>query len=158
AHVHDANGLSLNSQVKYAGMASLTPGTQLASYEILSPLGAGGMGEVYRARDGKLRREVAVKVLPEIFASDPERVARLHREALAVAALNHPNIAAIYGLEESASKKFLVLELVDGETLAERMRRGRLPIEEALNIARQISEALEAAHEKGVVHRDLKPA
>jgi eukaryotic-like serine/threonine-protein kinase len=116
------------------------------------------MGEVYRARDGKLKREVAIKVLPDIFANDDERVARFHREAQLVAALNHPNIAAIYGLEELAARKFLVLELVEGETLAERLQRGRIPLDQALDIAKQIAEALEAAHEKGVVHRDLKPA
>ena len=113
-------------------MSTLSPGTQLGSYEILALLGAGGMGEVYRARDGKLRREVAIKVLPGVFTSDADRVARFHREALAIAALNHPNIAAIYGLEEYSATTFLVLELVEGETLAERMARGRLPIEEVL--------------------------
>ncbi len=139
-------------------MPSLAPGTPLGTYEILAPIGAGGMGEVYRARDGKLKREVAIKVLPDLFANDAERVARFHREAQVVAALNHPNIAAIYGLEESAARKFLVLELVEGETLAERLQRGRIPLDQALDIAKQIAEALEAAHEKGVAHRDLKPA
>lgn len=136
----------------------LAAGTQLGSYEVLGLIGAGGMGEVYRARDTQLKRDVAIKVLPAQFAADPERVARFHREAQAVAALNHPNIAAIYGLEEYVSTRFLVLELVEGETLAERIHRGPIPINESLNIAKQISEALEAAHEKGVVHRDLKPA
>ena len=127
---------------------SLTAGTRLGPYEILSPLGAGGMGEVYRAKDTKLKREVAVKVLPESFASDPDRMARFQREAEVLAALNHPNIAQIYGVEEGA----LVMELVEGETL-----KGPLPLETALHYARQIADALEAAHEKGIVHRDLKP-
>ncbi len=134
------------------------PGSRLGTYEILSPLGAGGMGEVYRARDGKLNRDVAIKVLPEAFAADAERLARFRREAQVLAALNHPHIAAIYGLEESGGVEALVLELVEGETLAERLAKGPLPVEEALEIARQIAEALEAAHERGIVHRDLKPA
>jgi serine/threonine-protein kinase len=116
------------------------------------------MGEVYRAHDTKLNRDVAIKVLPDVFANDPERVARFHREAQSVAALNHPNIAAIYDLEETHGAKFLVLELVEGETLADLLRRGPLPLDETLNVAHQICEALEAAHEKGVIHRDLKPA
>ncbi|HYR85684.1 MAG TPA: protein kinase [Terriglobia bacterium] len=132
-------------------------GERLAHYEIQSLLGSGGMGEVYRARDTKLNRDVAVKVLPPEFAQDSDRVARFHREAQVIAALNHPNIAAIHQLEESASTKFLVLESVEGETLAERIHRGPLPVEDALHIAQQICEALEAAHEKGVIHRDLKP-
>ena len=137
---------------------TLAAGTRLGSYEILAPLGAGGMGEVYKARDGKLNREVAVKVLPEAFAADAERLARFRREAQVLASLNHPQIAAIYGLEESGGIEALVLELVEGETLAERLVRGAIPVEEALEIARQIADALEAAHEKGIVHRDLKPA
>jgi len=137
---------------------TLAAGTHLGPYEIVSPLGAGGMGEVYRARDGKLGREVAIKVLPEEFARDPERLARFEREARSLAALNHPNIAAIYGLEDAAGTRFLVLELVPGETLAERLVEGPLPLEEALAIARQIAEALESAHASGIVHRDLKPA
>src|SRR5579864_3174419 len=128
---------------------SLAAGTRLGAYEILAPLGAGGMGEVYRARDTKLKRDVALKVLPEAFASDPERMARFQREAEVLAALNHPNIAQIYGVEERA----LVMELVEGETL-----KGPLPLQNALNYARQIAAALEAAHAKGIVHRDLKPA
>jgi eukaryotic-like serine/threonine-protein kinase len=137
---------------------SISPGQQLGSYEILSLLGKGGMGEVYRARDSKLNREVAIKILPEEFSQDRERVSRFLREAQSVAALNHTNIAAIYELAESQGMRFLVLELVEGETLAERLNRGALPNSEALTIAKQILEALEAAYEKGIVHRDLKPA
>ena len=136
----------------------MTPGTQLGSYEILPPLGKGGMGEVWRARDSKLGREVAIKTLPEEFAKDEERLARFEREAKLLASLNHPNIAAIYGLEEDNDTRFLVLELVEGDTLAERLKRGAIPVEESLKLALQIAEALEAAHEKGVIHRDLKPA
>ena len=136
----------------------LAPGTRLGPYEILSALGAGGMGEVFRARDPKLNRQVAIKVLPDAYASDPERIARFHREAQAVAALSHPNIAAIYDLAESDDTTFLVLELIEGDTLADRLRRAPVPIEEALAIAKQIVDGLEAAHEKGICHRDLKPA
>src|SRR5262245_26499126 len=136
----------------------VTIGTTLGSHEITALLGKGGMGEVYRARDGKLKREVAIKILPEEFSNDPDRVSRFQREAEVLASLNHPNIAAIHSLEEADGSRFLVLELVEGETLAERIRRGPIPIDEALNIAKSIAEALEAAHEKGVVHRDLKPA
>jgi serine/threonine protein kinase len=128
-------------------------GRQFGPYRIVSPLGAGGMGEVYRAHDSKLGRDVALKTLPQEFARDPERLARLRREARTLAALNHPNIAAIYGLEQSGDVDCLVLELVEGETL-----RGPLPIAKALDYARQVAEALEAAHDKGIVHRDLKPA
>src|SRR5712691_13311162 len=124
-------------------------GTRLGPYEVLAPIGAGGMGEVYRARDTKLKREVALKVLPEAFANDPERMARFQREAEVLASLNHLNIAQIYAVEERA----LVMELVEGENL-----QGPLPIETALDYARQIADALEAAHEKGITHRDLKPA
>src|SRR5215471_7592179 len=116
------------------------------------------MGEVYKARDERLKREVAIKVLPAGFAADPERLARFDREAQALAALNHPNIAAIYGLEESRGSPFLVLELVPGETLAERLAAGPLPIDEAFAVCRQVAEALEAAHASGIIHRDLKPA
>jgi len=153
---------------------SLTPGTRLGAYEIQSALGAGGMGEVYRARDTKLDRGVAIKILPEAFARDPERVARFEREAKTLAALNHPNIGAIYGIEDYAdvaagflgpssvegtrTGRALILELVEGPTLADRITQGRIPVDEALAIARQIAEALEAAHELGIVHRDLKPA
>src|SRR3984885_13617554 len=137
----------------------LSPGSHLGSYEILSALGAGGMGEVYQAHDPKLGRDVAIKVLPEVFAHDPDRLSRFQREAKMLAALNHPAIATIYGLEQSNATSYLVMELVSGETLQQRLaRKGRLPIEEALGICRQIAEALEAAHEKGIIHRDLKPA
>src|SRR5213593_2878508 len=137
---------------------TLVPGARLGPYEILSALGAGGMGEVYRAKDTKLGRAVAVKVLPDALASDADRIARFEREAKALAALNHPHIAALYGMEESDGRHFLVMELVEGETLAERLQRGPMPVAEALKTATQIAEALEAAHEKGIVHRDLKPA
>jgi serine/threonine-protein kinase len=133
---------------------NLAAGSKLGPYEILAPIGKGGMGEVYRARDTKLEREVAIKIVPESFAHDPERIARFEREAKVLAALNHPNIAQIYGLEERA----LIMELVEGPTLAERIAQGALPADEALGIAKQIAEALEAAHEKGITHRDLKPA
>jgi serine/threonine protein kinase len=136
----------------------LTSGVRVGSYEIVAPLGAGSMGDVYRARDTKLNREVALKVLPELFALDPDRLARFKREAQLLATLNHPNIAAIFGLEESNGAQALVLELVDGPTLADKTALGPIPMEEALIIARQIAEALEAAHEKGIIHRDLKPA
>src|SRR5262245_12431533 len=137
---------------------ALTIGTQFGSHEIISLLGKGGMGEVYRARDTKLGRDVAIKVLPEQFASSAERLARFEREARLLASLNHPNIAAIYGIEESAGTRFLILELVEGETLAERLTRGAMPAEDALQVALQVADALDAAHEKGVIHRDLKPA
>jgi Tol biopolymer transport system component len=137
---------------------SLTSGTRLGIYEILAPLGAGGMGEVYRARDTRLGREVAIKVLRDAFALDAEQRARFEREARLLASLNHPNIAAIYGLDAEGESRFLVLELVPGETLAERLARGPLPLADALGFASQIAEALEAAHEAGIIHRDLKPA
>ncbi len=133
-------------------------GSQLLHYRIESHLGSGGMGEVYRASDTRLGRSVAIKVLPELFALDPERVARFEREARLLASLNHPNIAGLYGLEPADGKFFLVMELIEGETIAQRIQRGPLPVEEALAYARQIAEALESAHEKGVIHRDLKPA
>ncbi|MGH9686422.1 MAG: protein kinase domain-containing protein [Candidatus Acidiferrales bacterium] len=136
----------------------MTPGTKLGPYEILSPLGAGGMGEVYRARDSKLGRDVAIKVLPDAFARDPERLARFQREAKLLASLNHSNIAAIHGLEDSGNTHALVMELAEGPTLADRIRSGPIPVDEALRIAKQITEALEYAHERGIVHRDLKPA
>jgi len=133
-------------------------GTRLGAYEITAKLGEGGMGEVYRATDPKLKREVAIKVLPEPFAADADRLARFEREAQVLAQLQHPNIASIYGLEESSGVRALVMELIEGEDLAERLKRGPLPLEEALSVALQIAEALEAAHERGIVHRDLKPA
>ncbi|MBP1611037.1 MAG: serine/threonine protein kinase [Acidobacteria bacterium] len=133
-------------------------GKTLGHYQITSQLGKGGMGEVYQAKDQKLGRDVAIKVLPEEFARDADRVARFQREAKLLASLNHPNIAAIHGLEESGGTNFLVLELVPGETLADRIKAGPIPVEESLKLALQIAEALEAAHEKGVIHRDLKPA
>jgi eukaryotic-like serine/threonine-protein kinase len=137
---------------------SLTAGMRVGPYEILTPLGAGGMGEVYRARDTKLGRDVAIKVLPEGFALDPERLARFKREAQLLASLNHPNIAAIHGLEDSTPVLALVLELVDGPTLADRIAEGPIAWSEAMPVARQIVDAVEAAHERGIIHRDLKPA
>ena len=136
----------------------LNSGTKVGSYEVVAPIGAGGMGEVYRARDSKLGRQVALKVLPEEFARDTNRMARFEREAKLLASLNHPNIATIHGLEDSGGIRALVMELVEGPTLADRIRQGPIPMDEALPIARQICEALEYAHERGVVHRDLKPA
>src|SRR6266581_550578 len=137
---------------------ALKSGAHLGPYEILAPLGAGGMGEVYRARDSRLGREVAIKVLPAAMANDAERMARFQREAQMLASLNHPNIASIFGLEESGGVRALVMELVDGEDLSAIIARGPLPLEDTLGVARQIAEALEAAHERGIVHRDLKPA
>ncbi len=137
---------------------SLIPGARVGSYEILSLIGEGGMGQVYRARDSKLGREVALKVLSDAFAHDPDRLARFEREARTLATLNHPHIAHVYGLEQSGDASALVMELVDGEDLAERLARGAIPPADVLAIARQIAEALDAAHEQGIVHRDLKPA
>jgi serine/threonine protein kinase len=141
---------------KNKGIAMI--GKTLAHYEITSQLDKGGMGEVYRARDLKLGRDVTIKVLPEEFAKDADRVARFQREAKLLASLNYPNIASIYGLEESGGINFLVLELVKGDTLADRLKSDATLVEESLKLALQITEALEAAHEKGVIHRDLKPA
>src|SRR6202047_5318250 len=138
---------------------ALASGTKLGSYEVVAPIGAGGMGEVYQAHDTKLGRDVAIKVLPEAFAHDDDRLSRFQREAKMLASLNHPNIATIYGLEHSDGTHYLVMELVPGDTLQQRVKReGAVPIEEALTIAKQMAEALEAAHEKGIIHRDLKPA
>ena len=137
---------------------SLSPGARLGPYEIVAAIGAGGMGEVYRARDTRLKRDVAIKILPDALASDPERLARFQREAQVLASLNHPHIAAIYGFEESGTTRGLVLELVEGATLAERIAQGPIPVDDALQLARQIAEALAAAHEQGILHRDLKPA
>ena len=136
----------------------MTIGTTLGPYRVLEKLGAGGMGEVYRARDTKLNRDIALKILPDAFASDPDRLARFTREAQTLASLNHPNIAAIYGIEESQDVRTLVMELVEGEDLSAHIGRGPIPLDEAVPIARQICEALEAAHEQGIIHRDLKPA
>lgn len=136
---------------------SLAPGMRLGPYEISGPLGAGGMGEVWRARDTKLGREVAVKVLPDTFLADPERLARLEREARLLASLNHPNIATLHAFENVDGLRFLVMELVEGPTLGERLSEGPLPVTEALDFFRQVADGLAAAHRKGVVHRDLKP-
>lgn len=149
----------------YSTSLALSPGIRLGVYDITAPLGEGAMGRVWRARDTTLDRDVAIKVLPEAFAHDPGRLARFTREAKTLAALTHPNIAAIHGLEEARSGgsshppiTALVMELVEGDDLSQRIARGAIPIDEALPIARQIAEALEAAHEQGIVHRDLKPA
>ena len=141
---------------------TLSIGTRLGVYELLAKLGEGGMGEVYRARDARLQREVALKILPDSFAADKDRLARFEREAQTLASLNHPRIAGLYGLEESTATgtavRALVMELVDGEDLSARIARGALPLDDALAVALQIAEALEAAHDAGIVHRDLKPA
>ena len=133
-------------------------GSRLGPYEVVAAIGAGGMGEVYRARDSKLGRDVAIKVLPTAFARDSERMARFQREAKVLASLDHPNIATIHGLEESGGTRALVMQLVEGPTLADRIKQGPIPVHEAIRIARQIADALEYAHEHGIVHRDLKPA
>ena len=141
-----------------ASHLSLTPGTRLGVYDITAQIGEGGMGQVFRATDTRLKRQVAIKVLPPAVTADAERLARFQREAEVVASLNHPNIAAIYGLEEAGVMTALVMELVEGDDLSQRIARGAIPIEEALPIAKQVAEALDAAHEQGIVHRDLKPA
>ena len=135
---------------------SLTPGTRLGIYEVTAKIGEGGMGEVYQARDTTLDRDVALKVLPEAFTADPDRLARFQREAKVLASLNHPNIGAIHGLESSGDTQALVLELIEGPTLADRIAEGPIPVDEALTIATQIADALEAAHEQGIVHRVLR--
>src|SRR5215510_4111922 len=137
---------------------SLVAGTRVGAYQITTPIGAGGMGEVYRARDTKLNRDVALKILLAEFALDADRLARFKREAQVLASLDHPNIGAIYGFEDSEGIHALVLQLVEGPTLADRIADGPIPVDEALPIAKQIAEALEAAHEQGIIHRDLKPA
>ena len=137
---------------------ALTPGTRLGIYEVTAKIGEGGMGEVYQARDTTLDRDVALKVLPEAFTADPDRLARFQREAKVLASLNHPNIGAIYGLEAAGDTQALVLELIEGPTLADRIVTGPVPLEEALILIRQVAFALAAAHDAGVVHRDLKPA
>src|SRR5438132_182834 len=137
---------------------AITPGTRIGAYEVTSQIGEGGMGVVFRGHDTKLLRDVALKVLPDHFADDPDRLSRLQREAQLLASLNHPNIAQIYGLEQIGNTGCIVMELVEGETLSEKLKNGPLPLDEALDISRQIADALAAAHEKGIVHRDLKPA
>jgi len=136
----------------------LPAGTKLGPYEILTPLGAGGMGEVYRGRDPKLHRDVAIKILPASVAHDPERIGRFKREARLLASLNDPHIGIIYGFEEDKDTCALILELVEGETLADRLKTGPLPVAEVVRVARQIAGALDAAHGRGIIHRDLKPA
>ena len=136
----------------------LSAGTRLGHYDLTALIGEGGMGQVWQATDTQLNRQVALKILPDAFADDPDRLARFTREAQILASLNHPNIAAIYGIEEAEGTRALVLELVEGPTLADRIAKGPIPLDEALPIAKQIAEALEAAHEAGVIHRDLKPA
>src|SRR5215470_5726663 len=137
---------------------SVGVGTRLGSLEITALLGKGGMGEVYRARDTKLKRDVAIKILPDEFSRDSDRVARFQREAEVLASLNHQNIAGIYDLQHSGETQFLLMELVEGETLADRITRGHIPVDEALQIIKSIADALEAAHQRGVIHRDLKPS
>ncbi len=137
---------------------ALEVGSRLAHYDVTALIGEGGMGQVYQATDTKLNRQVALKILPEAFSADPDRLARFQREAQVLASLNHPNIAQIHGIEDTEGTKALVLELVEGPTLADRIAKGAIPVDEALPIAKQIAEALEAAHEAGVIHRDLKPA
>ncbi|MBM3772151.1 MAG: serine/threonine protein kinase [Acidimicrobiia bacterium] len=137
---------------------ALTPGSRLGVYQITAPIGEGGMGQVWRATDTTLGRQVAIKILPEAFAADPDRLARFEREAKTLASLNHPHIAAIHAVEKSGGTLALVMELVEGDDLSQRIARGAIPLDEALPIATQIAEALEAAHEQGIIHRDLKPA
>src|SRR5262245_57455033 len=136
----------------------MAPGTRVGPYEITSPLGIGGMGVVFRARDSQLLRDVALKFLPNNFASDLDRLGRFQREARLLASLNHPNIAQIYGFQQTTGSGAIVMELVEGETLADRLKRGRFPIDQAILIARQVIDGLEAAHKRNIIHRDLKPA
>src|SRR5947209_5573074 len=137
---------------------AIIPGRRIGAYEVTAQIGEGGMGVVLRARDTKLLRDVALKVLPDHFADDPDRLSRFQREAQILASVNHPNIAQIYGLEQVGNSGCIVMELVDGETLAERLKNGPIPVDEAIEIAQQIALAFSAAHERGIVHRDLKPA
>src|SRR5437763_3792534 len=137
---------------------TIAPGSRVGVYEVTSQLGEGAMGVVFRARDTKLLREVALKVLPEHFSSSPDRLSRLQREAQVLASLNHPNIAHVYGLEQVGGSECIVMELVEGETLEERLKNGPLPLYDAIDIAKQIADGLATAHEGGIVHRDLKPA
>ncbi len=136
----------------------MQPNSKIGAYTVVSAIGAGGMGEVYKAHDPRLDRHVAVKVLPDEVGADPERVARFHREARSLAALQHPNIASVYGFEEDGGRRFLVMELVEGPDLSERLRAGPIPVEEAVPLALQLLDGLATAHEQGIVHRDLKPA
>src|SRR3954471_6058747 len=155
-------GLRTESQPTSDSGAQVSPGlisgSRVGSYDVIAPLGAGGMGEVYRAHDARLGRDVAIKILPLAFTTDPERLARFEREARLLAALNHPHIGGIYGIENTGTAPALVLELVEGPRLADLIKAGRLPVDEALAIGRQIANGLSAAHDKGIVHRDLKPA
>src|SRR5262245_43929753 len=137
---------------------TISPGSHVGPYEVLERLGEGAMGVVFRARDTRLQRDVALKLLPDNFANDPDRLARFQREAQVLASLNHTNIAQIYGLEQVNGATCIVMELVEGETLADKLTKGPLPYDEVIDIARQLADALSAAHERGIVHRDLKPA
>jgi len=156
--INAGSGLVTSRPYNHATFCPLGRVTRIGVYDITSPIGEGGMGQVYRATDTKLKRQVAIKILPPSFAADHDRLARFQREAEVLASLNHPNIAAIYGLEDGDGTKALVMELVEGEDLSQRTARGAIPLREALLIAQQIAEALEAAHDRGIVHRDLKPA
>src|SRR6187455_812213 len=148
---------TITASTRLTHRMSLAPGTHLGRYEIVSPLGAGGMGEVYRARDSRLDRDVAIKILPESVARDPERLARFDREAKAVAALSHPNILALHDAGTEGSVTFAVMELLDGESLRERLTHGPMPVRRAIETTVQIAKGLAAAHAKGLIHRDLKP-